>query len=111
MPVSSAFKLYAEQWLKGLKEIRDSNHAIGPVRADADLTDDQASEVNYPAYTPVSDEPTAVGGSDKGPNPLDYFMAAIGFCENATVARYPERVRIRLAPDECKRILGPRRFL
>jgi len=88
MPVSSGFKPYAEQWLKGLKEIRDSNHAIGTVRADATLTGDQASEVNYPGHTLIADEPSAVGGNDKGPNPLDYFMAAIGFCENATFARY-----------------------
>jgi uncharacterized OsmC-like protein len=30
----------------------------------------------------------AVGGTDKGPGPLHYFMASIGFCENVTFARY-----------------------
>jgi len=88
MPISSAFKPYAEQWLKDLKNIRDSNQATGTVRADATLVGDQASEVNYPGHSLISDEPAAVGGSGKGPNPLEYFMAAIGFCENVTFARY-----------------------
>ena len=88
MRISSTFKQYADQWLKGLKEIPDSNQAIGTVRADATLIGDQASEVNYPGHSLISDEPAAVGGCAEGSNPLDYFMASVGFCENVTFARY-----------------------
>jgi len=89
MPVvSSTFKPYAEQWLKSLREIVDPKQGIGTVRADALLIGDQASDVQRGPHRLVSDEPTAVGGTDKGPSPLDYFMAAIGFCENVTFARY-----------------------
>lgn len=85
--VSSAFKPYAEQRLKGLKEIQDPNQAIGTVRADATLIGDQASEVNHGTHRLISDEPAAAGGTNKGPSPLDHFMAAVGFCENMTFAR------------------------
>jgi len=86
--ISSAFKLYAEQWLESLKQIEDSKQAIGTLRVDATLIGDQTSEVKRGIYRLISDEPAVVGGSDKGPSPLDYFMAAIGFCENVTFARY-----------------------
>lgn len=89
MPVvSSTFKPYAEQWLKSLREIVDPKQGIGTVRADALLIGDQASEVQRGPHSLISDESPAVGGTDKGPSPLDYFMAAIGFCENVTFARY-----------------------
>jgi uncharacterized OsmC-like protein len=86
--VSSAFRSYAEQWYNSLKEIQDPNQAIGTVRADATLIGDQASEVDRGVHRLISDEPKGVGGSEKGASPLDYFMAAIGFCENVTFARY-----------------------
>jgi len=86
--LSSTFKPYAEKWYQGLKKISEPNQAIGTVRADATLIADQASEVNHAGYTLLSDEPDVVGGTDKGPNPLEYFMASIGFCENVTFARY-----------------------
>ena len=86
--ISSDFKPYTEQWIRGLNEITDSKQALGTARADATLIGDQASEVKHGTHRLVSDEPTSVGGSDKGPSPLDYFMASIGFCENVTFARY-----------------------
>ena len=58
--ISPVFKPYAEQWLMNLKKIQDPSQAIGTVRADATLIGNQASEV----------------------------MAAVGFCENVTFARY-----------------------
>jgi len=86
--LSSTFKPHVERWYEGLKRISEPNQAIGTVRADATLIADQASEVNHGGHILVSDEPSAVGGGDKGPNPLEYFMASVGFCENVTFARY-----------------------
>ena len=39
-------------------------------------------------YMLVCDEPSSLGGSDKGPNPLEFFVSAVGFCENVTFARF-----------------------
>jgi uncharacterized OsmC-like protein len=84
--ISANFKPFAEQWLVGLKSITDAAQAT--VRGDSKLTGDQASEARFGEHTLVSDEPRTAGGTDKGPSPLDYFMAAVGFCENVTFARY-----------------------
>lgn len=86
--ISTAFKPFADEWLENLKSITDKDQEIGTVRADAALIGDQASEVRSGDHRLISDEPRAIGGSDTGPSPLDYFMAAIGFCENVTFARY-----------------------
>jgi uncharacterized OsmC-like protein len=86
--VSSSFKPFVEQWFSGLKALSDPHHAIGKVRADATLIGDQASEVKRGEHRLISDEPKALGGTDKGPGPLDFFMAAVGFCENVTFTRY-----------------------
>jgi putative redox protein len=86
--ISPGFKPFAERWLNGLKSISDPKQAVGTVRADSRLIGDQASEVKRGQHLIISDEPREVGGSDSGPSPLDYFVAAVGFCENVTFARY-----------------------
>ncbi len=58
------------------------------MRADSRLIGDQIQEAKPRDYTLVCDEPSSLGGSDKGPNPLEFFMAAVGFCENVTFARW-----------------------
>ena len=92
--VSPAFKQYAEQWLSELRELASSEQTIGTTRADATLIGDQTSEVIRGTHHIISDEPAVLGGSDKGPSPLDYFMASIGFCENVTFARYASLERL-----------------
>jgi len=89
MPLPSpAFKPYIEKWLAGIQEITDPAKGLGTVRADSKLMSDQLQEATMRDYALICDEPSALGGSDKGPNPLEFFMSSIGFCENVTFARF-----------------------
>jgi uncharacterized OsmC-like protein len=85
---SSAFKPYVEKWLAGIQGITDPTKGLGTVRADSKLVGDQLQEAKARDYTLVCDEPASLGGTDKGPNPLEFFMSAVGFCENVTFARF-----------------------
>ena len=50
-----------------------------------------AQEIAIGAHRLVADEPTAVGGTDTGPDPYDLLLASLGSCTSMTVALYARR--------------------
>ena len=86
--VSSNFKSIVEEMRAKVAAVKDPNQTMGTVRADAKLLGQQYQEVKVKDFVIVSDEPVPSGGTDKGPTPLDFFAASVGFCENVMFTRH-----------------------
>lgn len=59
------------------------------------------------------DEPPALGGTDKGPNPVEYILAALGGCINVLVVSFAEQfeVEVKDVNVELEGDLDPDGFL
>src|SRR5207247_5590672 len=86
--VSSNFKSIVEEMRAKVAAVKDPNQTVGTVRADAKLLGQQYQEVKVKDFVIASDEPVSSGGTDKGPTPLDFFAASVGFCENVMFTRH-----------------------
>ena len=48
------------------------------------------TEVVANGYTLLADEPVGVGGTNSGPTPYDYLLAALGACPAMTLRIYAD---------------------
>lgn len=73
------------------------------------------TDVSARSHALVTDEPTTLGGTDQGMNPLELFLASIGACMAMTMRMYADRkgwpltaarVHLRRAPVRADPNLG-----
>ena len=50
-----------------------------------------AQEIEIGPYRLKGDEPVAFGGTDTGPSPYDFLLAALGTCTSMTISLYARR--------------------
>lgn len=67
-------------------------------------------------HTSIADEPTGVGGTDKGPSPADYICMSLAACKAITLRMYVQRkqwdagkinVKVNLVSEESAAGLVP----
>jgi uncharacterized OsmC-like protein len=78
----------------------------GQARVVARTGEGLRTEVSSGGHTVIADEPTSLGGTDVGPTPYDYLLAALGGCTAMTLRMYADRkgwplesVTVRLSQD------------
>ena len=49
------------------------------------------TEIEAAGHTVIADEPESLGGTDAGPTPYDYLLAALGGCTAMTLRIYADR--------------------
>ena len=84
----------AEQKAAVEKSMRELRAAQSPAdfaatnKAVVTLARNQRSEASVRGFNVVQDEPPSVAGGATGPTPTDYFMVALGSCQNVVFVRY-----------------------
>jgi putative redox protein len=63
--------------------------------------DHYTTEVHASGHALLADEPSAVGGADKGPSPYELLMAALGACTVITLRMYADRKEWPLDSVRC----------
>jgi putative redox protein len=75
---------------KSLLELKSAGPAQAATtnKAVVTLVANQHSIAVTRGFNVVQDEPASVAGGARGPTPTDYFMAALGTCQNVVFVRY-----------------------
>lgn len=74
----------------------DTNHSEGVVTVAENGSGKFGQIVTVGRHSLTADEPTSVGGLDRGPAPYDYLLAALGACTSMTLRLYADRKNLPL---------------
>lgn len=81
-------KSAVEKSIRELQAARSRADFAGTNKAVVTLAHNQRSIASVRGFTVVQDEPPSVAGGATGPTPTDYFMVALGSCQNVVFVRY-----------------------
>jgi len=75
----------------------DPKKADAVFKANSKLTDGFLAEVNIRDFNFQSDEPEDLGGTNKGPNPVEYVLGAFAACQEIVIQAYATVLGIKIS--------------
>lgn len=103
---------FVEQTRHQLRSLPPTEASV-TFRATTQLVEGVRTTANIRHFTLTIDEPSGLGGTDQGPNPVEVVLAALGTCQEIVYAVYAAAAGVhldRLAVD-VEGDLDPRGFL
>jgi len=87
--ISTKNEKLKDSLLNLIKVIQDDpENANATFRAKSKLEEGFLAEVQTRNFKFVSDEPTELGGTDEGPNPVEYVLGAFAACQEIVIKAY-----------------------
>lgn len=74
----------------------DPSQANAVFRAKSKLEDGFLAEIDVRDFRFLSDEPSDLGGTDRGPNPVEYVLGAFAACQEIVIKAYATVLGIEL---------------
>lgn len=74
----------------------DPSAAVAEFRAQTRTITNFETETSSRGFTQVIDEPEALGGTNKGPNPVEVLLGALGTCQEIVIVAYAAALGIEL---------------
>jgi putative redox protein len=80
--------------LQHVETLPQEDHSLEGAQVLVRAEDSYRSEIRTSGHTLLADEPTSLGGTDTGPNPYEYLLAALGACTTITTRMYANRKKL-----------------
>jgi uncharacterized OsmC-like protein len=93
-------KAAVEKSVRELSAAKSAQEAAGTNKAVVALVHNQHSVASVRGFSVVQDEPSSVAGGATGPTPTDYFMVALGSCQNVVFVRYAALAQVPITSLE-----------